>query len=112
MRPDDIVVVNSPLTSARADAIRERGAHAVWHVLAPREPTPAIDAYVMTGGAADGAQILPAAMPRAGIVAAKEIQSGGYRDIGWTSLFADIVRTDREECVGGTPRARPAVAPR
>jgi hypothetical protein len=111
VRPDDIVVVHDPLTAAGAEAIRERGAHAVWHVLAPREPAPAIDAYVMTGRTGDGAQILLAVMPRAGIVAAKEIQ-GGYRDVGWTSLLAHVVRTDRDECVGGTLHARPAVAPR
>jgi hypothetical protein len=112
VRQDDIVVVHHPLTAARADAIRERGAHAVWHVVAPREPAPAIDAYLMTGRTADGAQIVAAVMPRAGIVAAKEIQGGSYRDVGWTSLLADVVRTDRDECVGGTLHARPAVAPR
>jgi hypothetical protein len=111
VRPDDIVVVHDPLTEARAEAIRARGAHAVWHVVAPREPLAAIDAYVMTGRTADEALIVVAVMPRAGIVAAKEIQ-GTYRDVGWTSLLADVVRTDRDECVGGTLHARPAVAPR
>jgi hypothetical protein len=35
-----------------------------------------------------------------------------YRDIGWSSLLADVVATDREECVGGTLHPRPAVPAR
>jgi hypothetical protein len=112
VRPDDIVVLHHPLTAARAEAIRQQGAHALWHVLEPREPAPAIDAYLMTGRSADGAQLVAALMPGAGVVMAKEIRGATYRDVGWSSLLADVVRTDRGECVGGTLHARPAVAPR
>jgi hypothetical protein len=112
MRLDDIVVLHHPLTAAVAEPIRDRGAHAVWHVIAPTVPAPAIDAYVMTRRTVDGAQVVAALMPRAGIVAAKEIRGVPYGDVGWSSLLADVVRTDREECVGGTLHARPAVAPR
>jgi hypothetical protein len=112
VRRGDIVVLDDSRTATPAQAIRERGAHAIWRVIAPREPAPAIDAYVMTGRTADGVQIAAALMPGTGIVTAKEMRGVMYRDVGWSSLLADVVRTDREECVGGTLHARPAVAPR
>ena len=112
VRPDDIVVLHHPLTARRADAIRQRGAHAVWHVIQARGPAPAIDAYLTTGRTADGARVVAALIPGAGVVIAKEIRGATYRDVGWCSLLADVVRTDRGECVGGTLHARPAVAPR
>jgi len=113
VRPDDIVVLHHRLTASPAEAIRDRGAHAVWLVVAPREPAPAIDAYVMTGRAGDETQVVAALMPWAGVVTAKETHGGGtYLDVAWTSLLADVVRMGREECVGGTLHARPAVAAR
>ena len=112
MRPATSSSCTIPLTAAPADAIRQRGAHAVWQVMSPREPAPAIDAYLVTGRTADGAHVVAALMPGAGIVIAKEMRGATYRDVGWCSLLADVVRTDREECVGGTLHARPAVAPR
>ena len=66
----------------------------------------------MTGRAGDETQVVAALMPWAGVVAAKEMRGSTYRDVGWCTLLADIVRTDREECVGGTLHARPTVAPR
>lgn len=112
VRPDDIVVLHHPLTAGRAEAIRQRGTHTVWHVIEPREATPAVDAYLMTGATADGAQFVAALMPGAGVVMAREIRGATYRDVGWSSLLADVVRSDRDECVGGTLHARPAIAPR
>jgi hypothetical protein len=112
VRPDDIVVLHDPLTAAPAQAIRERGAHAVWLLLSPHSPAPAIDAYVVTGRTSDGAYVVAAVMPCAGIVSAKEMRGGSYRDVGWSSVLADVVARDREECVGGTLHARPAIAPR
>jgi hypothetical protein len=112
VHPDDIVVLHDPLSAAPAEAIRERGAHAVWHVAGPHDAAPAVDAYVMATRTADGAYLIAALMPWAGIVAAKDVRSDGYRDVGWGSLLADVVRSDRSECVGGTLHARPAVAPR
>ena len=51
-----------------------------------------------------------------GILSAKEMDVGAaddsYEQLGWTSLFGDIVREDRAERVGGTVAARPSVAPR
>jgi hypothetical protein len=112
VRAGDIVVLHHPLTAEPAEAIRERGAHAVWQLIAPRERSPGVDAYVVTGRTADGAHVVAALMPSAGIVSAKQMRGPAYRDVGWSSLLADIVQTDREECVGGTLHARPAIAPR
>jgi hypothetical protein len=112
VRPDDIVVLHDPLTAAPAEAIRQRGAHAVWLLISPHAPAPAIDAYVVTGRTPDGALVVAAVMPCAGIVSAKEMRGGSYRDVGWGSVLADVVARDREECVGGTLHARPAIAPR
>jgi hypothetical protein len=112
VRPGDIVVLHQPLTAAPAEEIRQHGAHAVWQVLSAREQAPAVDAYLLTGTYADGAQVAAALVPGAGVAFAKEMRGSTYRDVGWCSLLADIVRTDREECVGGTLHARPAVAPR
>jgi hypothetical protein len=112
VHPDDIVVLHDPLTAAPAEAIRARGAHVVWEVSAPRDRAPAVDAYVMAARTPGGGYLVAALMPWAGIMAAKEVGSDAYRDVGWSSLLADVVRSDRSECVGGTLHARPTVAPR
>jgi hypothetical protein len=112
LRPDDIVVLHRPLTAAPAEEIRQLGAHAVWHVPSTREQSPAVDAYLLTGTTADGAQVVAALVPAAGAAFAKAMRGSTYLDVGWGSLLAAIVRSDREECVGGTRHARPAVAPR
>ncbi|MEA2277556.1 MAG: hypothetical protein QOI62_400 [Solirubrobacteraceae bacterium] len=130
--PDDVVVVHDALTALLAQALRERGAHAVWNVtiVAPaheqgasaartflRSYTSPMDAYVMTwaGEAAHGAQVerIAALMPSADVVAAKEIPmpyaDGEPRLLGWSTVLADVVHGDRDESVGGTLRPRPAV---
>jgi hypothetical protein len=55
---------------------------------------------------------MAAVIPCAGIVAIKTVRGTDYRDIGWSSLLADVVARDREECVGGTLHPRPSVAAR
>jgi hypothetical protein len=113
VRPDDIVVLIDSPTAEPAEAIRARGAHAVWQVTAPRPRTAAVDAYVVAARAPDGAQLIAALMPGAGIVAAKELRGDARsQHDGWTSLLADVVRTDRDEAVGGTLHARPTVPAR
>jgi hypothetical protein len=112
VRQGDIVVLHDPVTTAPADAIRQLGAHVICHVLGLREPAPAVDAYVVSGATPDGTQVVAALLPCSGIVTAKQMRGRRYRDAGWSSLLADIVAGDREECVGGTLHPRPAVAAR
>jgi trehalose synthase len=137
VRPDDVVVVHDPLTAALAEAIRARGAHAVWHVTIRggraadaarafmRRHTGPIDAYVMTWRRPVGRGLveesMTAVMPSADVVAARELGAEyptdeGHRsrteEVGWSALLADVINGDRHQTVGGTRHARPSVAPR
>jgi hypothetical protein len=111
VRPDDIVVLHDPLAGAPAEAIRQRGAHVILARSADA-PTPAISAYVFSIATGAGAHLIAAVIPCAGIVAVKTVRGTDYRAIGWSSLLADVVARDREECVGGTLHPRPAVPAR
>jgi hypothetical protein len=125
----DIVVLHDAPAPSLADAIRDRGAHAIWRVSAPApqraggaaaEQQPAspldhaagINAYLLEGRTAQGAHVVAAMMPSSGLVDIKVLDGDGYLGVGWGALLADIVRADREECVGGTLRPRPAVPSR
>jgi hypothetical protein len=134
--PGDVVVLHDALAAALAEAVRGRGAHAVWDVnlaAAPggvaagaaweflRRHTAAVDAFVMSwvqpGEHGEPVERIAAAMPSAGVLATKEIAASGtdaqrLHKSGWSALLADIVDRDRGECVGGTLHARPAVPPR
>jgi trehalose synthase len=137
VRPDDVVVVHDPLSAALAAAIRERGAHAVWHVTISsgraaqaardfiRRYTDSIDAYVMTVRRPVGRGLveerMAALMPRADVVAALELGAEDPRDqehrsrteeVGWSALLADVISGDRRQTVGGTRHVRPTVAAR
>jgi hypothetical protein len=138
---DDVVVLHDAPSVALAQAVRERGAHAVWHLssaagdpattaevvatfLAPYAA--AVDAYLVSWREADRygrpAAGVAALMPCVGLVAAKRIrigqqaeEPGGSRTreaVGWSSALADVVNDDRHEHVGGMLHARPAVAAR
>ena len=131
---DDVVVVHDALSAIVVQAVRERGAHAVLRVRVAgasgptarraleflRRFTPGIDAYVLTwlhrGPRGGVVESVGAAMPSAGIVAAKEFPTrfagGQPRRLAWRMALAEIVRSDRGECVGGTLRPRPTVAVR
>jgi trehalose synthase len=119
VRPGDVVVLHDPLTALLAEAVRERGAHAVWHV-ASRGAGPArsalaflhphtlgVDAYVITLGGR-----LAALIPSTRVVVDKEVGEDAYAGEGWSSALADVVGADRDERVGGTLHARPTVAAR
>ncbi len=129
----DVVVVHDLLSALATQAIRERGAHAVWRLPVAEAPrvgagalellrrlTPGIDAYVTTwlqrGSRGEVVECVAAVMPSAGIVATKEfpIRFAGDepRRLAWRMAIAEIVRSDRLESVGGTLRPRPSVAPR
>jgi hypothetical protein len=131
---DDVVVVHDALSAIFARAVRERGAHAVWRVhvggtsgATAREAleflhdfTAGVDAYILTwrerGPRGDIVERVAAAMPSAGIVAAKEypvrVHGDDARRMAWRTALAEIVRGDRGECVGGTLHPRPTVAAR
>ena len=112
---DDVVVLQDPLSALLAQAVRERGAHAVWYVTvsAPREAVdhlrsylPALDAYVVAS-----TRWVAALMPAADVMARRELTARGApaRDVAWGSVLADVVHGDRAESVGGRHHARPAV---
>jgi hypothetical protein len=127
-------VVHDALSALVAEAVRERQAHVVWRFRlagssrATRRRaldflqrfTPGVDAYVMTwferGHRGEVVERVAAAMPAAGILATKQFPlhfSGEEpRRLAWRMALAEVVRSDREECVGGTLHARPAVAAR
>lgn len=129
IEPGDVVVLHDPLVAVLAQAVRERGAHAVWHVTvgpAPRRAaaeaqnflsrfTAALDAYVTTSRRAVGRGLLgerlTALMPSADIVATMSLATErGEEPSGWCCLLAEVVQSDRDEHVGGRVHARPAVA--
>ncbi|MGZ4327699.1 MAG: hypothetical protein ACXVXL_06620 [Solirubrobacteraceae bacterium] len=114
-------------------AVRDRGAHAVWHIGVSRRsratPRPAldflrsfttgVDAYVLRWLERPRGELIErvaAAMPSAAVVAVKKApgSAGGeeLRRLAWRMAYAEIVRGDREECVGGKLHPRPAVAAR
>jgi hypothetical protein len=121
--PDDVVVLHDPLTAVLAQAIRERGAHAVLHVgIGPapmeagageawsfmREYASPIDAYVTVWcepvRRGPVVQRIGALIASADVVAAKEIEAWPvepYQELAWSALLADVVHTDRDETVGG-----------
>lgn len=130
---DDVVVVHDALSAVVIQAVRERGAHAVWRVPAGggsgatrqaseflRRFTRGVDAYILAWRYRDSrgeiVESIGAAMPSAGILAAKEFPtrfSGDQpRRLAWRMALAEIVRSDRGERVGGTLHPCPTVAAR
>jgi hypothetical protein len=136
---DDVVVVHDALTALLVQAVRERGAHTVWHVHVPRPGAPdgaraaraaqsflhgytaAVDAYIMTWPEPAGhgrlVERVAAAMPSCDVVATKEVAiaqdpDAPRRTLAWRTALADVVTDDRAGHVGGTVRVRPSVAAR
>lgn len=132
VRPGDVVVLHDALAIVLAEAVRARGAHAVHHVTAPASGSAAaaawaflhpfargVDAYVISERAelppASRARLerLSAAMPSPGHVSVKEVAPrgapGSGSGFGWRAVLADVVSEDREEHLGGTIHARPAI---
>lgn len=134
--PDDVVVLHDSLTAMLAEAVRGRGAHAVWHVQIGggghadvaisqaldflRRYTSGTDAYVITArrrvGPETEVEEIVALMPSAGLVDTKEVVAAGpsgrddsYQGLGWISMLADVVSGDRNERVGGRLHPRPDV---
>jgi hypothetical protein len=118
-----------------ATALRDRGAHAIWHLRrrsATRPPCvrEAIDFLDRPGGGAvdavviderreiDGGELFTAFLPAARLLDIREVPPGGDAAraervaLAWTSLLGDIVEKDRADHVGGTIQVRPVVAAR
>lgn len=132
--PGDVVVAHDGVTALVARAVRERGAHAVWRVRMSRRSsgsarqardflrsfTVGVDAYVLRwlepDARGDVIERVAAAMPSSDLVAVKQMPGFGgneeLRHLAWRMAYAEIVRGDREEHVGGTLHVRPVVAAR
>jgi hypothetical protein len=117
VRDGDVVVLHDALTAMLTEAIRERGAHAVWRVRIESSPHEAVWSFLHDFTAGLGAYVVTwdggvaALVPSLGAVTAKHV-ARGTDDLAWGSLLADVVHADRVEMVGGALHARPAVAAR
>lgn len=135
VRPGDVVVLHDCFTVSFAAVLRDRGAHAIWHLRkrsGPRAPcvraaidfldrgaAAAVDAVVIDERlGVEGRERVTALVPAAGLLDIREVSPGGdaaragRMAIAWTSLLGDIVEEDRTDHVGGTIRVRPVVAAR
>ena len=132
--PGDVVVAYDALSAALCEAVRDRGAHAVWCIRIARrwinparqalefvgQFTPGIDAYLLSwverSARGQTVERVAAAMPSPGIVATKEFPArfpaGEPRRLAWQMALAEVVRSDRDEAVGGTLHPKPTVAAR
>jgi hypothetical protein len=131
---EDVLVAHDAPSALLARVVRESGAHTVWRLrvgmgtegsapvaieLLGRGPG-CVDAYLVSwaerGPRGELVECVAAAMPSAGIVAAKEFPSPSLREelrrLAWGMALAEIVRSDRGEAVGGTLHARPTIAAR
>jgi hypothetical protein len=135
VRPGDVVVLHDCFTVSFAAALRDRGAHAIWHLRrrsgsqAPcaraaidfldRGGGNAVDAVVIDERLGfDGPERVTALVPAAGLLDVREVVPGGDEAraagvaLSWISLLGDIVEEDRNDHVGGTIQVRPIVAAR
>jgi hypothetical protein len=105
----DLVFLHDPGTTRLAQLAREQGAHVVCLLDADDLParSAAVDAYVMAWSGR-----VAAVMPAPCLMSLKEVERRLYEDLGWGSLLADIVHSDRDERVGGRLHPRPSVAAR
>jgi hypothetical protein len=135
VRPGDVVVLHDSFTVSFAAALRDRGAHAIWHLRGrsgSRAPSvgEALDFLDRTGAGAvdavviderigvEGPERVTALVPAAGLLDIREVSPGGDAAraervaLAWTSLLGDILEADRADHVGGTIQVRPVVAAR
>ena len=135
VRPGDVVILHDCFTVSFAEALRDRGAHAVWHLRrrsgssAPSVRA-AIDFLDRSGGAAldavvvdervgiGGPERVTALVPASRLLDIREVPPGDdaaraeRMALAWISLLGDIVEEDRADHVGGTIQARPVVPAR
>jgi len=135
VRTGDIVVLHDRFTVSVAAALRDRGAHVVWHLrersgsLAPSVRA-VIDVLDRSGGAPvdavvvdervrlGGPERVTALVPASQLLDIREVPFDDDATLAervalaWISLLGDIVEEDRADHVGGTIQARPVVAAR
>ncbi|HEV7615476.1 MAG TPA: hypothetical protein VGO36_04530 [Solirubrobacterales bacterium] len=135
VRPGDVVVLHDCFTVSSAAALRERGAHAIWHLRrGSGSHAPCVGAaidFLHRGGAGavdavvaherqrnDEEGLITAFLPAAQLLDIRELSLEGDAAraervaLAWISLLGDIVEEDRADHVGGTIQARPVVAAR
>jgi hypothetical protein len=135
VRPGDVVVLHDCFTVSFAAALRDRGAHAVWHLRRRSGSSApcvraAIDFLDRSGGAAvdavvvderagiGGPERVTALVPASRLLDVREVPLGDDAvraervALAWISLLGDVVEEDRADHVGGTIQARPVVAAR
>jgi hypothetical protein len=104
---DDLIILDDRVAGSLSHLARESGAHVVVRAGESTPAIPAVDAYLMVR-----AGRVVAFLPAPSRISIKHVGSGRYEDLGWASALADVVHSDRGECVGGTLHPRPTVAPR
>jgi hypothetical protein len=134
IRAGDVVIAHDPLSVMASEAVRERGAYALWNVRVGaegaaavgqaldlmRRVTSGVDAYVLAWRErtwrGQMTECVAAAIPAAAAVVAKQFPAvpdpENPRRLAWRMTVAETVRSDREECVGGRLHPRPVVAAR
>lgn len=131
VRDGDVLVVLDALIGVLALAARERGAHVAWRPASAargsglpvrrflQDRRPAVDAELTAWtqpAGRGGVRISVAAfMACPDRLAGRETTRVGRpdaEDTAWADVFADVVRSDRGESVGGRLHARPNVAAR
>jgi len=127
MTADDVVILEGWAAAALAPTLRDHGTHVVIRTeagrpeLAPVSPidTTCIDAYLVVTRTVGRVSVdrVTAFIPACRLAVEKDapaadVMPAHLRGIGWSAAVAEVVRSDREETVGGTLHPRPSVAAR
>jgi hypothetical protein len=130
VRDEDVVVLHDVVSTLLTEALREQGAHPVWHLrpeamsgrawAALEAHLPALDACVLTWSVRrpDGRhEHATAFLPAAGVVADVEVTGGrpgedAAHELAWRRALAGVVHAGHAQHVGGLRHACPAVAVR
>lgn len=125
VRADDLVVLHDPIAVVLAEAVRERGAHAVAYL----QVLPHVGGHELSGlpfltqyGHPVHAWVLARRRRVAALIPSVDVLAVSDRDddptsepsrigrLAWMSTLAEVLRADRAETVGGTVHVRPVVA--
>jgi len=130
VRDEDVVVLHDVVSTLLTEALREHGAHPVWHLrpealsgrawAALESHRPAVDACILTWSVSgpDGRhEHATAVLPAAGVVADVEVVGGrpgeeAAHELAWRRALAGVVHAGHGQHVGGVRHACPSVAAR